>query len=219
MATVRFSDELRGIIASRAAALFTAQLEAAMEVPPHWGDMVYALIYRDTIADMDRLPSCYFRTASSMYVMGMSGGPARSFTAKMADLRPVPYSTDDTWDGLVREGRAATTYSSGVMLSSNDPRWAEFRKEYEQWDDAVSKIEFSRKTFIEGVEAVVKAHSTLGPALKVWPALWQLLPSEVQARHKQVVERKRGKPSAVDMPNIDLDTMTGISIAARLRGE
>ena len=218
MATVRFSDELRGIIARRAGALFTAQLEAAMEVPPHWGDMVYGLIYRDTIADMDRLPSCYFRRVSSMYVLGMSGGPVRSFIAKMADLRPVPYSTDDTRDGLAREGRAASR-SSGAVLNSNDPRWAEFRKEYEQWDAAISKIEFSHKAFVEGVEAVVKSHSTLGPALKVWPALWQLLPSEVQARHKQVVERKRGKPSAADMLNIDLDTMTGISIAARLKGE
>jgi len=66
------------------------------------------------------------------------------------------------------------------------------------------------------VASVLNSFSTLAPALKEWPALWELVPDYAKNKYKEITE-KRGASKA----NIDkemLGWMTGAMTAAKLRG-
>lgn len=68
------------------------------------------------------------------------------------------------------------------------------------------------RTVKDGVSEVLKAHSTLAPALKAWPPLWELLPDHVQAKHKQIVTRNK---TTTDI-NVDVSALTGAITYAKL---
>jgi hypothetical protein len=67
--------------------------------------------------------------------------------------------------------------------------------------------------FVKGVEDIIKNFSTLAPALKAWPPLWDLIPRDKQEKHKEIVERKSNKPVALDM---DTSSLTAAVTMAKL---
>jgi hypothetical protein len=51
----------------------------------------------------------------------------------------------------------------------------------------------------------------LAPALKAWPALWELIPDDVKEKHREVKERSKG---GIDL-DVDLNKLTAVSTAAK----
>ena len=56
-------------------------------------------------------------------------------------------------------------------------------------------------------------YSTLAPALKAWPALWDLLDEDTKERHKKIVERKK---KDTDDIGVDLNSMTAAVTFSKL---
>jgi hypothetical protein len=59
----------------------------------------------------------------------------------------------------------------------------------------------------------METYSTLAPAIKAWPALWDLVPDEAKERHKKVVERVKKDASDV---GVDLNSMTAAVTFSKL---
>ena len=62
--------------------------------------------------------------------------------------------------------------------------------------------EIKRDEFVEGVQQVINSFSTLAPALKAWPPLWDLVPDDKQRKHREIVTRSK----AVSKDDLGIDT-------------
>jgi len=70
---------------------------------------------------------------------------------------------------------------------------------------------------IEGVILKLNAYSTLAPALKAWPALWDLVPEDKKDKHREVVVRTKASDTAANLAEeVDLSKLTGHVTADKL---
>lgn len=204
MATVRFSDTLKSEIMANANRVYQPMLEKARENYPKdkWSKQIYeAAFSAEHRSLMNQLPPTYFKKYDSVSftcpqdldVKGLYGVVGATFSLDFTGL-PFPY------DDIASSTLHFSWRNARLLDSSNLP---EFREEYVQFCKGIAEVEQQREAFVNGVEKVIKAYSTLAPALKAWPALWDLVPDEAKERHKKIVERKRG-----DTPDLDVDTNT-----------
>ena len=85
------------------------------------------------------------------------------------------------------------------------PEYAHIKQQLDDYVSGVKALEGQRDEFVAGVKKVVEAHSTLAPALKAWPPLWDLVPEEYRERHRKVVERTKPEAGEID---VDLSKLT-----------
>tara|TARA_R110000796_G_scaffold80211_1_gene177550 strand:+ start:668 stop:1327 length:660 start_codon:yes stop_codon:yes gene_type:complete len=216
MATVRFSGELRNDIINKAKSLFSDRDEKARKnYPDTWGQTIYDLVFQDNKIAMQSLPKSYFRNNDEVSIRGFGGqenvwSTSDNYTVSMKLTTPLPIPNEIVGEshGLVGEAR---TYG-GWYLNPSDPRWDTFKAEYKKYCDAIRKIEDERKVFIAGVNTIMDTYSTLAPAIKAWPPLWDLVPYDKQERHKQIVDRKKKE---VVVEGVDLASMTATSALAK----
>jgi transcription-repair coupling factor (superfamily II helicase) len=213
MATVRFSNKLRDEILKKAESLFTTKLATVRESfnKEHLND-VYNKAFAPYQAHMQALPAEFFLKAKYMDVyMTPTSSPTRvEFPAeKVMPARPFTIS-----------GRFRFTphYNTpDIHLDAECPEWQTIRDEYEIYANRVKEEVTKRNEFVTMVKTIIHAHETLAPALKVWPALWELIPEETKEKHKEIKE-KRDKNNA-DMENVDLGKLTATVTVHKLRGQ
>jgi len=217
MATVRFSGDLRSDIINNAKYLFSDRIaKAKSNHPDTWGQTVYDVAFKDHKTAMQSLPKSYFRSGKDIDIRGFgnqegvwSASDNYNVRLKLADFAPFPNKIDVELHGLMGDSR---TYS-GWTLNPSDPRWDTFKAEYRKYCDAIRKLEDEMSTFVSGVNKIMDTYTTLAPALKAWPPLWDLVPQDKQERHKKVVERK---VKSLSTEEIDLTAMTAASTLAKL---
>lgn len=80
----------------------------------------------------------------------------------------------------------------------------------------IKQISREETEALKAVNALLRKYSTLAPALKEWPALWDLLEDDVKEKHKEVAQRKKPepKPEVTDTP--DFSSLTAAVIANKL---
>jgi hypothetical protein len=209
MATVRFSEELKNSILGNARNLYKGRLKEAKEnYSPTWGTTVYNLMFKDTLATMNTLPTDYLRTSSEFTIAGFSDLKEINIKVLLvlgSELR-FPYNVRIAGHGLSTSGQMSSY--SGLLLDAADSRWDAFKVEYTAYCQAYMDIADEQDTFSKGVTAVIKAYTTLAPALKAWPALWDLLPDHTKDRHREIVERKKAGSIAGIEADTDLRKMT-----------
>jgi len=223
MATVRFSEDLRGRIKSNAREMFDTRISEAKRNPPNWAGNIYDLVFSDTKKMMYDLPDGYFETDNDINFYGFKGKDWDEdinesihmyFNSDNDERRRFPHdmsSIGDETTGLVGGG------SYGWYLNADDPRWDSIKKEYKKYCLKIHKLEQEQKAFVDGVQEVINAYSTLAPALKAWPALWDLVPEEKKEKHREVVERRKASDTAANLAEeVDLSKLTGHVTADKL---
>lgn len=221
MATVRFSDDLRSDILSNARSMFNKQVaDAEANHFNTWGMLVYNLMYSDTKEQMNALPEGFMAVSSHMEIRGFKGAGweelariNQSVDTKFSTPMRITNTKHHESMGLHDDG---STYGSSGYLNAADPRWDEFKVEYIAYCHNIMGIEARRDAFVAGVEKILNTYSTLGPALKAWSPLWELVPEAKKQKHLEVVERKSKVAPVIE--GVDLDAMTGITVAAKLTG-
>jgi len=226
MATVRFSDELVSNIKASARKLHEPAIQKAEEsVPADWGQRIYdGMFSATTQAIMQSLPTGFFRTYDRLTLDGFldaSGDRhrldvtsaegdfyARNITAQLSSIShlPFPHSV-----AFVQSG-AKLSYS-GISIAVGDSRFEGLEQEFVEYCYRIHDAKAKRVAFVKGVEDIIKNFSTLAPALKAWPPLWDLIPREKQEKHKEIVERKVIKPVVLDM---DTSSLTAAVTMAKL---
>jgi hypothetical protein len=61
------------------------------------------------------------------------------------------------------------------------------------------------------VYKICNTYSTLAPALKAWPPLWELIPENVKDTHRKIVERTKNDV----VLDVDIGKLTALSTAAK----
>jgi hypothetical protein len=209
MATVRITKELTNDIIDNAKAKFRDSIKKAEDSRPghHWGDYIYDAIFGEYAPIMAQLPDGFIHKTNRLLVH------------RVADLSIQLYfefSAPKMWPGtLPPQAPAENHYNSSLLLNSS-PVWDDLRDEVKAWKDRCEAARKRSQEFTEGVSKVLENFSTLAPALKEWPPLWELVPDWTKNKHKEITEKRKA-----DKPTVDKDVLgrlTGAITAAKLGG-
>ena len=210
MATVRFSDKLKDEINKKARKMFDKELDKAKaDIPSTWNaEYLYNLMFDKDIRDkMNALPKNFMGTTQQITFRGFKNLPQGEYDRfwkaddglvfNFTSPHRKPHGED--FDDFYNSWR-------GLTLMYGLPKFATIQGEYKVWREAQTVIMDKRDKFTQGVKQIMNTYSTLGPALKVFPALWDLIPEEYKERHLKITNRKRG--DAKELGDLDVDSLT-----------
>jgi len=217
MATVRFSDDLISRVTKTARNMFRDRITIAETGHPDWGNDIYDLMFESTVEQMNNMPDGYFHTDNEITLSGFKGAGWDSdinlrLELRLHGYRRFPANISAELHGLSKDGMRM----GGYTLNSEDDRWGRIEAEYKTYCLLVVAVKNEAKVFVQGVRQVMGTFPTLSPALKAWPALWDLIPEDVRERHREVKPRNIAKKQAAAVLNasVDLNALTG-SVAAK----
>lgn len=208
MATVRITKELTEQITDNARAKFADRIKAAEATAPvGWGDYIYEKLFGRYIPLMEQLPEEFFDVADKIAVQRV-GGQAVNLHFTLSSRKRWPKR-------LPADAPAEVNYYGGALILKDDLMWGELYAEVVAWKDKCAAILKQAGEFTEGVSKILASYSTLSPALKAWPPLWELVPEHTKNKHKEIVERK--KPEK-EVPDIDTTKLTAVLAASKIGG-
>lgn len=210
MATVRFSKELTSMIRSAARTKMQPAIKRALESRPDaatWGPRIYDIMFSDVLPILNQVPADWLNTQDAFEVVNVSGIKC-PLQFSLGGSRPWPMSVPNT----DKFSKSAHSYRINEVVLKEHPDWQELKAEVEAYLLRVRAAEARQAEFVEMVNKVINAYSTLAPALKAWPPLWDLIPEDVKDRHRKVVERTKEE---VDL-DVDFNKLTALSTAAKL---
>jgi len=211
MAVVRFSDELKSAIITNAKDMFRASIDAARKLPPTdiTAEDVYTQVFGQWSGHMMALPPVFFKWYDTFHVATVNG-KSLGFDFKLIQKQPFPPE-------LPKGGAASYESSYAINLRINDydnPLFQKLAEVAQVRLDAIKAADARRDEFVDGVKKVIEAHTTLAPALKAWPPLWDLVPETFKDRHRKVVVRE--KNTAEIDGSVDLSKLTAAVTFAKL---
>lgn len=211
MATVRITKELTEDIQQRAKAKFNDRITKAENSAPtgtEWGDYIYDKIFGQYLPIIQQLPTEFFghRTQITAHRIG---GQYTNLTFELSSPKPWP-------KGLPADAPAEMGgYAGGYLILKDDLVWGELYAEVTAWKERCAVIRKEAQDFVEGVSKLLSSYSTLAPALKAWPPLWELLPERVQNKHKEITVRNKPEKAA---PDVDMTRLTAVMAVSKLGG-
>jgi len=224
MATVRFSEQLKADIIDNAKDMFKANIQKAeQDIPSHWADKIYQCFFpAEVIAKFKALPDYAMTKEESVSFTGFHNAPddevfiADEHRQAIYNCNTIKlqFSTAQPWP--VTFEKAITGFTAGYSSGSadfNDTRWDWLKPEFKEYNRKIFEQESKQRKFLQGVNSIINNYSTLAPALKAWPALWDLIPEEAKERHKKIVEKKKTEVADI---GADLDGMTAAVTFSKL---
>ena len=217
MATVRFSNELRHSILLRADNLFNSRIDDINKNVVHEDvyKRVVAPILEPIVEKAKEVPDQFLMFTKDVLVRvkhPQYGSFRREYTLPTEVI--CPKKSYPALPGV----RMDAGYSNLTVYLALDALPEDLRKHTDTQCTALFTLRDEARTFRNSVEKLINHYATLGPALKEWPPLWDLLTPDVQNRHKEVSE-KRKRPSAKEELDLSLDRMTGTVVANKLSGK
>lgn len=186
MATVRFSQELKDAIIANAKKVFEKQVQAAKDArPPHsWGNVIYDKMFGHLTPALNAVPQEFLHMVDYVEIQRVG--------SLQCGLR-FDLTTPRAWSREFKEtdlAKKSNSYGSDIDLKDN-LAWGEFFADVKRWKDGVQAAEQKRNDFVHQVNQIIEAHATLAPALKMWPALWDLVPEQYKEKHKEIKVREK----------------------------
>jgi hypothetical protein len=210
MATVRFTKDLIEDIERAATAPFKKKLEEIERSKSfdHWSDIVWRAIMGEHADAVLSLPPKWMRTTSSLTVKVHVVGSYKHIRLSFPKSVPFPHEFQGNED--VPE----ITYAGYISLA-RVPKFEPLFEEVRQWVEQKAVIETQQTNMLKGIRELATTYTTLAPALKAWPPLWDLLPDTAKTKHKNVT--KREKPEAKVITS-DLGSMTAAMAVVKMMG-
>lgn len=211
MATVRFSGELIDSIKSNAHSTFDLRMKKAAEIDEAIADRIYDHAFKDYYAKMSALPREFFEQYDA-FVIQSFGTVTPHVQVRFSSSRPLPKAYPPNFK------LAAGWNSSNVRynVDSNDPVDVELERYFIEREQNIKAVVEQRNKFVEGVLQVCGSFTTLAPALKAWPPLWDLIPQATKNRHLEVTERKSAADKKDALNEINLGSLTATVVASKL---
>lgn len=206
MATVRFSKDLVEAVTHYAKMKMQPPVTKAKETKPDnsWGQRIYDIMFADAKSFIAQAPDGWLATQEKI-VIGKVGLVYANLEFTFAAPMPWPHKFVQT-----QLARKEVSYGSTVNLE-NHPAWSEFQAEVVAYNERVKAATARQTEFVEAVKKVMGAYSTLAPALKAWPPLWELIPEGFKDKHREIVERTKAEV----VLNVDIGKLTAMSTAAK----
>ncbi len=219
MATVRINDKLLEEVSANANRI-VAKPKSFEEFTGEntLGDQVYHRLFGHYEAQMKALPKEFFSEVMCFYV----GGFANRIELKLSSSRRVPFRYPISGDVSESPVSRYEQSMNGMFISPNKGAIPELERKIDEYLEHKSACIDEGRRFTDSVIKFLMRYSTLSPALKEWPPLWDLLGDDVKNRHKRVTPRKTTKRKTDDDTetelDMDLNKMTSKVIAAKVRG-
>lgn len=207
MATVRFSKELIDRIEKLACIKMAPAVNRAraQKLDNTWGQKIYDILFGHLQPAINALPDGWIRMAERVTV-DQVGDHACNMEFSFVPPVAWPQSFHET-----DLARAAGFYGDRIALSDH-PVWGEFLAEVMAYNQRVATADTRQREFIAMVKTICETYTTLAPALKAWPPLWELLPDNVKDKHREIKVREKTEVKL----EIDLNKLTALSAAAKL---
>ena len=228
MGTVRFSGELKSVIKKNAMNIFEPEVKSACENYDHnWDDRIYdTILSQDIQTKMNALPEYCLPRIDYIDIERWKNAPNEPISEEIGLTkwgRPLggklrlKLSSNKPWvNNFAAMDDSGCTISYGeACLDYSSTKFDWLKPEWEKYAKGVHDVIVKRTTFVSGVEQVMEKFTTLAPALKVFPALWELVPDEAKERHKKIREKV---VKEIDTSNIDLKSMAATVTFNKLRG-
>jgi hypothetical protein len=206
MATVRFSKELiERIVKQATAKMHPAIVKAQGQKPDNsWGQRIYDTLFLEVQPIIAQLPAGWVKHTKQIQIDRI-GEWQCNMTFEFAAPQPWPH------EFLRSElARKASAYGEGIVLEEHLV-WGEFHAEVTAYWQRVAEATKRRDEFVDAVKSICNTYSTLAPALKAWPPLWELIPEDVKSKHREIVAREK-KEVVLD---VDIGKLTAMSTAAK----
>jgi hypothetical protein len=177
---------------------------------------IYNFFTGEQYADdrMRTLPDGFFADlqlqGEIMFRLGTGDYICMSVTVKFTTPKPMPYAVKHP---LLEEQQWG--YNSEYTVSGSHPSTDYSNTALEPVCTALAKIQEihkQRDTAVKQIDMLLNKYSTLSPALKEFPALWDLLPEATRDKHKEVVEKK-SKRETVSEPAQDVGDLSSLNAA------
>jgi hypothetical protein len=228
MATVKISKELIGQVMSKARSIHSERIYSVNKGIDLCGwtsdKMMEFILGQDLLATLRRPEMQPFvNTVTELHLESVNG-VAAGITLS-APSSPMPFAKGRSVEMTIADSTGAaigqawlTQHYSGttgyIKLSAPNDKLNGLVEELQRVRDEKRLLMLVQEEYVLSVEKVLDSFATLAPALKAWPALWELLPEETKDKHKQV----RGKPASRSAPAVDVDLakLTAITAAHRL---
>lgn len=243
MAVVRFSEELRSNIICKAESLHDTKIMVIRDEyeSKNWGERIAeTLIPTDLREQLDNLPAGVVSKTRNLRFGGFYS-PKDAEVSVEAEVMEVqrrfphnviqftlpekysflPYEFADASNAELMDKlncrRDTVGYQQCYRFAYNDPRYTDIYEEYKDIADRHHVAVEAKNKFVHGVKKLINHHTTLNPALRAWPALWDLLPDDAKARHKKVTpKRNRTAKEIKEELDVDLDSLTTTVTIAKL---
>jgi hypothetical protein len=206
MATVRFSKELIDRIEKNAHATMSVAVERAKEqkLDNSWGERIYNTLFGDLKPFIDSAPVGWLRHMDRIEI-GDVGQQHCGMTFTFTSPQPWPAR-------FIESELARKQFSFGDSIDlKNHLIWGEFHAEVTAYHERVRTATVRREEFVKMVKEVCGTYSTLAPALKAWPPLWDLIPEDVKDKHREIKERTKNEV----VLSVDIGKLTALSTAAK----
>jgi hypothetical protein len=223
MATIRFSEQLKSTIRSNANRVFSKKSDTIMaERKPEWTTRVVDEYRRVTNKLMEGVPKEFVSTYEQADLSGfVIDGEQQRIHLDSERVAPMlrPLETLPAGHPVCVEAGIVSVSSNyrglGFIIADTDPRWSGIISEITAHQAKVKRLEEKSTEFMKGVNAILDGYTTLAPALKAWPPLWDLLPEDTQERHKEPNKRKSQAQRTEEL-GVDLDKMTAAVATMKL---
>ena len=206
MATVRFSKELIDRIEKAARAKMEPAVNRVKEqkVDNAWGQRIYDILFLEVKPLIAQVPAGWLRTIENIEISEVAGRHC-AMTFTLATPQPWPHQFIET-----ELARKRSSYGDSLSLKDHLV-WGEFHAEVTAYHQRVQEVAKRRDEFVDMVKKVVNAYSTLAPALKAWPPLWELIPEDVKDKHREIKVREKTEV----VLDVDINKLTAMSTAAK----
>jgi hypothetical protein len=206
MATVRFSKELIDSIEKAARAKMEPAVQRVREQKPDasWGQRIYDILFGDAQMALAQLPAGWVKTVDTISIEKVAG---RHCDMAFSFVSPKPWPHQFIETELAKK---EYSYRDAIVLKDHLV-WGEFHAEVTAYHQRVQEVAKRRDEFVDMVKKVCGAYSTLAPALKAWPPLWELVPEATKDKHREIKVREKTEV----VLDVDIGKLTALSTAAK----
>lgn len=220
MATVKITQDLRQSILDAASAMFIDRRNAAHKLDTRWTGQSLVDFAFEPIHDLLHHPDIqpFLTKVTTVRVQELNGTtPWEGFNVSNGFV-PAPrqrayYRHVTNPDGSEGRIAAASQYDVLTLTFENVDAVDDLKQAIAERDQRVAEIKAQQQGFTTAVKAVLDAHTTLAPALRAWPPLWELLNEKTKERHKEVVTRAKAEKPVI---SVDLTAATSIVTLKRM---
>lgn len=209
MATVRLSQSLINDILNNAGKTQEKAVVRAIETRPShdWAEKIYTtLLGEDEVALAEKLPEHWFET--------VGGIKLRAIGSLNCNMLEFQFTTPKRWPRRINNSLGRLEYGGASNIYLHESLvWGELHAEMSAWSARVTAAQSKKTEFLVSIRKVLDSYSTLAPALKAWPPLWDYLPDAVKSKHKEVSTKEKKAEAVLD---VDLSTLTAMAVAAKI---
>ena len=234
MATVRISGYLKDQVENNIENMFSKRKREAKETYDRsLGKYIADNLYPEEIQKhIDGLPLKMFKTTSSLLLDGfynLTPEQTNRISDKEKDMKnsmefnaedvsntiPVLYNSSN--DVEIIKGYKQM-YGSEVKLDASLDKWSKVFDEYVRYNNDIIQIERQERDYKLQVASILDSYATLAPCLKVWEHLYELLPADIQEKHKEVKEKRTVSKAEDLQASIDTAKLTTTLVTSKLTG-